>query len=289
MALPHLILPAALALLGLARPALAQAPAPAVTVLPAAQACLVDRVPFIGTLAAREDVLVIPLLEGARVTEVLAAEGDRVSGGQALARLAPPGPPGESPPPIDVTAPAGGIVLARSARVGLVASPASPEPLFRIARDGAADVVTALPAARVARVAAGQAVRLRAPAGEIGGQVRHVAPELDRQSRLALVRIAPEGDPRLPFGASIAGTIEAGRACGLTVPTSALLAEGGRTLVRRVRDGRVESVPVETGLVEGDRVEIRTGLAAGDLVVARAGAFLRDGDVVRPLTPGQAP
>jgi hypothetical protein len=31
-------------------------------------------------------------------------------------------------------------------------------------------------------------------------------------------------------------------------------------------------------------VEIRAGLSEGDLVVARSGTFLRDGDLVRPVS-----
>jgi hypothetical protein len=42
---------------------------------------------------------------------------------------------------------------------------------------------------------------------------------------------------------------------------------------------------VTIGLLSGDLVEIKDGLHEGDLVVTRAGTFLRDGDVVRPVTP----
>ena len=42
-----------------------------------------------GTLVAREEILVGPEIEGLRVTEVLADEGDQVKKGQVLARLVP--------------------------------------------------------------------------------------------------------------------------------------------------------------------------------------------------------
>lgn len=254
-------------------------PAPTVTVATAAQACFEDRVSFIGALVAREDVLVIPLVDGARVSEVLVEAGEWVRSGQVLARLSRPEAPGGGS--IDVTAPADGVLLTRGARVGLIASASSVEPLFRLARDGAMDVMAGLPAGRLVNVHAGRAVRLQTPGGEIRGQVRLVAPEVDRQSRLALVRISFDGDPRLLFGASVSGIIETGQSCGLGVPLSALVSERARTLVRRVRDGRVESVAVQPGLVQGDMIEIRSGLAAGDLVVARAADFLSDGDAVR--------
>ncbi|KAA2235647.1 efflux RND transporter periplasmic adaptor subunit [Salinarimonas soli] len=270
---------------------LAAQPGPAgqaVTVARVAEECLADRVPFIGMLVAREDALVLPPIEGGRVTEVLVEEGARVTAGQVLARLAPPGPAGSGGEPIDVTAPVDGLVLARGARIGVIASASSPDPLFRLARDGAMDVATGLAVARLANVQPGQVARLQTPGGLIAGRVRHVAPEIDRQSRLSLVRIAFEADPRLRFGASVAGTIEIGAGCGPVVPISALVAEGERTMVQRVRDGRVETVTVRPGLVEGGRVQIREGLAAGDLVVSRASAFVRDGDLVRTILPETA-
>ena len=61
--------------------------APAVAVVPAASAELVDAVVVTGTLVARDEVLVGPEIEGLRLVELLAEEGDRVTRGQVLARL----------------------------------------------------------------------------------------------------------------------------------------------------------------------------------------------------------
>ncbi|MBL8700956.1 MAG: efflux RND transporter periplasmic adaptor subunit [Alphaproteobacteria bacterium] len=73
-------------------PAATAAPAPAatpaVTVTRARQTELADTVLVNGTLVAREDVMVGPEIDGYRIAEVLADEGDRVKQGQILARLA---------------------------------------------------------------------------------------------------------------------------------------------------------------------------------------------------------
>jgi hypothetical protein len=53
--------------------------------------------------------------------------------------------------------------------------------------------------------------------------------------------------------------------------------------VQRVRENRVETRRVKTGLASGALVELREGVEAGDLVVARSGTFLREGDAVRPV------
>jgi hypothetical protein len=53
--------------------------------------------------------------------------------------------------------------------------------------------------------------------------------------------------------------------------------------VQVVRDNRVVTTKIKTGLAAGAIVEVRDGLTEGDLVVARSGTFLREGDAVRPV------
>lgn len=62
-------------------------PAPAVTVVRAARAPLRETVLVTGTLVPRLEVLVAPEVEGLRVIELLAEEGDSVARGQVLAAL----------------------------------------------------------------------------------------------------------------------------------------------------------------------------------------------------------
>ena len=50
---------------------------------------------------------------------------------------------------------------------------------------------------------------------------------------------------------------------------------------------RIERRSVVTGLTAGDQIEIRDGLKPGETVVARATAFLRAGDIIRPLAADQ--
>lgn len=91
--LPHVLAAALLALApGLASGAEKEAKArpnstPAVTVVPAAERELVERVVVTGTLVPRDEILVAPEIEGYRITEVLVEEGGVVAKGQVLARL----------------------------------------------------------------------------------------------------------------------------------------------------------------------------------------------------------
>jgi len=91
-------------------------------------------------------------------------------------------------------------------------------------------------------------------------------------------------DDRLRPGALGRAIIHAGQRCDrVAVPLSALLYGPEGAVVQVVRDSRIETRSVTTGLQSKGAAEIRQGIAEGDVVVARAGAFLRDGDRVRPV------
>jgi HlyD family secretion protein len=66
---------------------LSAAKLPAVTVVEAKRISFVDNVLVTGSLAPREEVLVGPEIDGYRLTELLAEEGDTVDKGQVLAKL----------------------------------------------------------------------------------------------------------------------------------------------------------------------------------------------------------
>ncbi len=74
-------------------PALAAEPPPGthpptVTVITATRGMVKETVPIIGTMVAREEVMVSAQSDGLAIVEILAEEGDRVRAGQVLARLA---------------------------------------------------------------------------------------------------------------------------------------------------------------------------------------------------------
>ena len=70
-----------------AAPVEAAAGAPAVTVIKIAAADFIETAAVSGSLAAREEILVSPEIEGYRVLDLMADEGSRVTKGQVLARL----------------------------------------------------------------------------------------------------------------------------------------------------------------------------------------------------------
>ncbi|GJE18932.1 efflux RND transporter periplasmic adaptor subunit [Methylobacterium marchantiae] len=65
----------------------ATAPAPAVTIVPAADREIVEQAVVTGTLVPRDEILVAPEIEGYRITELFVEEGAEVEKGDVLARL----------------------------------------------------------------------------------------------------------------------------------------------------------------------------------------------------------
>jgi HlyD family secretion protein len=183
----------------------------------------------------------------------------------------------------EVVAPADGIVSRRMARVGGYAAGAA-EPMFRIVANGEVELDAEVTETRMAAVKVGQPARVEvAGVGEVVGTVRLVSPEVDKATRLGRVRIYLGDNPDLRIGAFARGTVETGASRGLAVPASAILYGPEGPSVQVVRDHRVETRRIKTGLTVGALAEVREGLREGELVVSRSGTFLRDGDAVRPL------
>jgi HlyD family secretion protein len=183
----------------------------------------------------------------------------------------------------EVRAPAAGLVTRRNARVGAVASAAG-EPMFRIAAGGEIELAAEIAETRLGKVRAGQAARIQVPGhGFFDGRVRMVAPEVERSSRTARVRIALGVRPELKLGAFARGTIEIGRETAVTVPASAVLFTGEGASVQVVVNDHVATRTVEVGLAADGLLQLRRGVGPSELVVAKAGTFLREGDLVRPM------
>ncbi len=185
----------------------------------------------------------------------------------------------------DIRAPESGVVLARTARIGAIVLSTRSDPLFTIARDGAVDLDAEVPEATMARLQVGQTAKVT-PAGfshPVEGQVRLIAAQVDKSTRLGEVKIALADDPHLRPGTYGRGVVELGRRDALTVPLSAVMFDAEGAYVMVVEDATVRERRVTAGLKGHGLVEITAGLKPQDVVVVRAGGFLREGDRVRPV------
>ena len=188
-----------------------------------------------------------------------------------------------------VKSPVAGIVSARTAKIGAIASGGA-SPLFTVIRDGEIELKADVSEDSILKLAPEQkvTVTLAGGAAKLDGTVRLVEPTLDPQSRLGRVyiRFAEPGKARAGMFASAEIVIEEKK--GIALPLSAITTADGKTVARKVENGVVTLVPVETGIQDGQLVEIVSGLAAGDEVVAKAGAYVRDGDRINPVHGEQA-
>ena len=127
------------------------------------------------------------------------------------------------------------------------------------------------------------------PGRPLAGVVSYLQPVLQEQARTLRARIVlPNPDGRLRPGMYATVRLSAPERTSLTVPTSALVRTGERTLVFvDLGGGRLQPQEVETGRIAGDFAEVLSGVEPGQRVVTSA-QFLLDsesnlGEVMRSM------
>lgn len=180
----------------------------------------------------------------------------------------------------ELRAPFAGQVLLRDVDVGDVVQPGST--VFELVPSAlAAEAVVPVDEVFVGLLEVGQAATLVLDAfaqTPVQARIDRIAPRVDPQLGSVDVHLEPTS---LPAGAREGMTLSASlhtarRESALVLPHDALIAvQGSQAQVQRIRDGRVEQVPVQLGLKGLLVREIVAGLAAGDQVL------------VRPATVGQ--
>lgn len=184
----------------------------------------------------------------------------------------------------EVEAPVAGLVVARNAQVGAIASAAG-GPMFTIVRDNAMELRAEVAELDLLRLAPGQRAILSAAEGgeALSGTVRLVEPSIDPQTRLGTARVEIDDPTRVVRGMFLTAEVVVSEEETLAVPVTALASGAEGATAMRVAEGVVERVPVVPGIRDGAFVGIREGLAEGDLVVTKAAAFVRDGDRINPV------
>jgi RND family efflux transporter MFP subunit len=191
----------------------------------------------------------------------------------------------------DITAPVGGVVSRRMARLGAVVSMTG-DALFRIISNGKIELEAEVPENVLAKLRPGQQAQLDMAGGATRtGTIRLVSPEMNAASRLGRIRIAidPGADGAwqgLVLGGFGRAVVRTASHEGVLVPLSALQFELDGPRVQVVRNGIVETRAVSLGLRSEGRAEILNGVQAGEEVVSISGTFVRGGDHVTPIRPG---
>jgi len=189
----------------------------------------------------------------------------------------------------DIKAPDDGVISARSATLGSVAT--SGQELFRLIRQNRLEWHGELNASQVGLVAPGQPVVLRLPdGGEARAVIRKIAPAMDSQSRLANIYADIEPGSSARAGMYVEALIELESTPALTVPSRSIVINDGHSYVFLVEgEGAIAPVArqrVDVGRRQGDRVEVVAGLSAGQRVAVDGAGFLADMDQVRIVNAG---
>ena len=173
-----------------------------VSVVRATSACFSSTIRVTGFLVAREEAIVTLDAPGVRVTEVLVGEGDRVTAGQTLVRLARQGGDGQDAAAVGrstttiLKSPVAGVVTRSTAVVGATASPMN-EPLFRIAVDNEIELEAEVPSIHAGALSPGQTVRvLIEDSRELSGRVRQAPAAVDQRTQLGRARLSLERESR---------------------------------------------------------------------------------------------
>ncbi len=185
---------------------------------------------------------------------------------------------------LNVVAPTSGLILARNVEIGQIVSPGAGA-LFRLAEGGEMEMQAQLAQQDLTYVHVGMPAQVT-PVGSqssIAGSVWQVAPVIDPQSRLGLVRISVLYTPSVKPGGFAEVQITAGSTTAPLLPQSAVLSDDKGNYVYVV-NGRneVERRAIKIGTVDNNGVTIVEGLSGSEPVVLSAGPFLNPGQKVNP-------
>jgi len=193
---------------------------------------------------------------------------------------------------LDIRAPAGGLVLTRSVEPGQVIGAGSGV-LFRLAKGGEMELLAKLGESDLAHLSVGDSARVTPVGGakSFEGHIWQIAPVIDPQTRLGVVRIALSYDKDLRPGGFASSRIVSGLSQSAVLPESAVLNDEKGSYVYIVNAKNVvERRNIKVGQVSAVGVSIASGLNGSERVVSLAGGFLNPGQKVSPrLERGAAP
>ena len=178
-----------------------------------------------------------------------------------------------------LAAPISGIVVERNATLG--ATVGSDANLFKIIDLSSVWIDANVFEKDLERVKIGQQVKVTVPAfpeSTFSGRVILVSSVVDPDTRTVKVRTeVPNGDGRLkPDMFANVEIVTAAHRTAITIPLSAVLDDGGKSVVF-VADGKeYKKKEVTLGLKSDDRVEITDGLISGDKVVVKGNYLLME-------------
>ncbi len=169
-------------------------------------------------------------------------------------------------------APFAGVITARLADPGTLASPGAP--LLEVDRDGPLQVVTSVDESMIASVRRGMTVpvAIDGVSGTVNSEVAQIVPAADPASRSFKVKLDLPATKNLRAGMFAAVQFPGASRSMILVPQSAVVLRGSLDCVYALdAHGIAQLRYVTLGNGHGDQVEILSGVAAGETLVNNPG------------------
>jgi RND family efflux transporter MFP subunit len=192
-----------------------------------------------------------------------------------------------------VVAPMSGVVSEKPVSAGDVVQPGGA--LFTVVDPSSMRLEASIPADELASVRIGVPVTFTVngyPGRTLTGKVTRVNPTADPATRqVRIIASIPNSNGALVGGLFATGRLAAEMKTGLVAPTSAIDTRSTEPAVMRVRQSKVERVPVELGLRDegAEKIEIKSGVQAGDTLLLGAAQGISVGTTVRVSVPSDKP
>jgi RND family efflux transporter MFP subunit len=179
-----------------------------------------------------------------------------------------------------VTAPDAGVITARTVSVGQIVQAGGE--MLRLLRQNRVEWRGEVPESMLPELKVGQTVTVTSVDGrEHEGHIRVVSPTVDIATRTGLIYVDIEPDVALRPGMFARGQISLGDSQAILVPLGALVSSDGYNYVFLLQNDRtVRRQLIQTGGIQGDRIEVIGGLEPGARIVTNGAGFLKDGDLV---------
>jgi membrane fusion protein (multidrug efflux system) len=190
-----------------------------------------------------------------------------------------------------IRAPFAGIVSERPVNLGDIVQ--SGTLLFTVVDPTSLKLEGSVPAEGLADLRIGTSVTFQVSgsgSAALRGRISRINPVVDPTTRQARVTVAiPNTSGRLAAGLFADGRVATSERVSVVVPSAAVDRTGLRPMVVRVREGRIERVEVELGLIDEarERTELRSGVAPGDTILLGGARGLPPGTPIRVGSPAE--
>jgi RND family efflux transporter MFP subunit len=195
-----------------------------------------------------------------------------------------------------VVSPMSGVISEKPVSAGDVVSPGGA--LYTVVDPSSMRLEASIPADQLTSVRVGVPVTFTVngyPGRTLTGKVTRVNPTADPATRqVRIIASIPNTGGVLVGGMFATGRIASEMKSGLIAPVSAIDLRSSQPAVMRIRQSKVERVPVELGLRDegAEKIEIKSGVQAGDTLLLGAAQGISPGTVVKVSVPSdkaQAP